>query len=353
MTAPELTVLAATDPAWDAVLVGQPHDVYHTAGYHRVAEAAGEGRPALYVARSGGRGLAWPALVRSIPGASSALGREAIDLSSVYGYPGPVALAAEPGDPAVGEAWRAIVDAWRGAGIVSVFSRFHPLLENDRLVGGLAPDGIVGGVRPGGQTISIDCRAGDGEIRDAWPGNLRREIDAGRRAGLATTEDRDWGDLETFQRLYTETMVRSAASAYYFFSTDDLRRLRDELGGALHLLVTRLGDAIAAAGLFTELDGIVQTHLVATSAEHLKHSPYKVLIDDARTWARERGDRTLHLGGGRGGAEDSLFWFKARFSPRRHAFSTGRWVLDRAAYARLSERPIDPELAGFFPAYRG
>ena len=236
---------------------------------------------------------------------------------------------------------------------MSVFTRFHPLLENHRLVAGSVPDGVLGGVRPGGQTISIDCRAPDDEVRGAWPGNLRREIDAGRRAGLTTTEDHDWSALETFQRLYTETMVRSAASAYYFFSIDDLRRLRDELDGAVHLLVTRLGDAVTAAGLFTELDGIVQTHLVATSADHLKHSPYKVLIDDARTWARERGDLTLHLGGGRGGAEDSLFWFKARFSARRHAFSTGRWVLDPDVYARLSGGPIEPDLAGFFPAYRG
>jgi hypothetical protein len=64
----------------------------------------------------------------------------------------------------------------------------------------------------------------------------------------------------------------------------------------------------------------------------------------------------LHLGGGRGGAEDSLFRFKAGFSDRRHAFATWRWVVRPEAYERLCAArraaggPEPP--AGFFPAYR-
>lgn len=87
-------------------------------------------------------------------------------------------------------------------------------------------------------------------------------------------------------------------------------------------------------------------------------SPSKVLLDDALRWARSRGLSVMHLGGGRGGQEDALFWFKSRFSPRRHTFHTGRWVLDRAGYRELLDRRsaalpdgdrLDP---GFFPAYR-
>ncbi|HLO36736.1 MAG TPA: hypothetical protein VK194_11660, partial [Candidatus Deferrimicrobium sp.] len=60
----------------------------------------------------------------------------------------------------------------------------------------------------------------------------------------------------------------------------------------------------------------------------------------------------------RGGAHDSLLWFKSRFSPRRHTFQTGRWVLDPVTTAELSEARraalepgtrLDP---GFFPEYR-
>jgi hypothetical protein len=79
-----------------------------------------------------------------------------------------------------------------------------------------------------------------------------------------------------------------------------------------------------------------------------------------RRWGRERGDRVLHLGGGRGGREDSLFAFKSRFSKRRHPFYTGRWILDPQAYRelvagrqRLLERSGRRVAGtGWFPLYR-
>ena len=66
--------------------------------------------------------------------------------------------------------------------------------------------GVVGAVLPGGQTISIDCSLSDDAIRAEYAPNLRREIDAARRAGLRTEEDLDWTALDVFARLYAETM---------------------------------------------------------------------------------------------------------------------------------------------------
>jgi hypothetical protein len=353
MSGPPVRLLEATDAAWDAALAGHPHDVYHRAGYHRVAEAAGEGRARLVVVGTASRGLAWPSLVRPIPDAADRIHGGATDVSSVYGYPGPVAWGCGPGDGFLADAWVAVVSAWRAHGAIAAFTRFHPLLGNAALLDGLEPPaGVTGAVLPGGQTVSIDCTLPDDEIRATYAPNLRREIDAARRVGLRTEEDGDWNELETFSRLYEQTMARSQASAYYFFTIDDFRLLREALGGHLHLMVTRLGDEVAAAGLFTELDGLVQTHLVATNGALLRYSPYKVLVDDVRAWARDRGDGVLHLGGGRGGQEDSLFWFKSRFSARRHAFHTGRWILDEGAYRTLAPAAPPSIGDGFFPAYR-
>ena len=53
--------------------------------------------------------------------------------------------------------------------------------------------------------------------------------------------------------------------------------------------------------------------------------------------------------------------FKGEFSPRRHLFHTGRWILDEGLYrdllnARLSGRGdgrhVDPTFFPAFPAYR-
>jgi hypothetical protein len=207
---------------------------------------------------------------------------------------------------------------------------------------------------PGGPTVSIDCRLDDGAARRGYAKVLRQEIDAARRAGLVTAVDEDWSEIETFTRLYGETMERSRAGAEYRLGLSDVRRLRAALGGRLHLLVTRWKEAVAAVCLFTELDGIVQAHLAGTN-EDLRHlSPLKVLLDDARSWARNRGDHVLHLGGGR----DSLFAFKARFSPKRHAFHTGRWILEPRLYREFvaarwrSLGACDSTGEGYFPAYR-
>jgi len=153
-------------------------------------------------------------------------------------------------------------------------------------------------------------------------------------------------------------MARLGASEFYYFSEDDFRRLRSSLGGDLHLLVTLKDSVVAAAGLFIEYEGDVEWHLVGANALLRDLSPSKVLVDDSIRWARDRGNRILHLGGGRGGREDSLFWFKSRFSPRRHQFHTGRWILEERRYAELdaARRATLPASAGhdpdFFPAYR-
>jgi hypothetical protein len=81
-------------------------------------------------------------------------------------------------------------------------------------------------------------------------------------------------------------------------------------------------------------------------------------IDFLRRWAKSRGNRVFHLGGGVGGSEDSLFRFKAGFSQQRHPFHTWRMVADETVYRRLVKRWESRHgaeadgLDGFFPAYR-
>ncbi len=355
-------VLEADDPAWEDWLGMATRDIYHTAGYHDLARSSGEGTPKLVVVGDRRRGLAWPYLLRPVREIESLADFDATDVTSVYGYPGPLAWGVRPGDRFVARAWFETVSVWREQGAVAVFTRFHPLLDNASLVPARSLSTYdprpSEGVMAVGPTVSIDCTLSDDAVMAQYARALRQHIAAGRRAGLVTVEDEDWVDLDAFVRLYRETMVRNGAAAGYFFDRAYFDRLVAALSGHVHLLTTKLEGIPVAAGLFTELDGIVQAHLVGTSTEHRSLSPFKLLLDDARVWARDRGDKVLHLGGGRGGREDTLLSFKGEFSPRRHLFHIGRWVLDADSYrelvhARFRAVPESISLdAGFFPAYR-
>lgn len=350
-------VLPGSDQRWDSRLSSVRRDVYHTRGYHEVAQRTGEGAAWLIVVGDAGRGLAWPYLLRPLREVAGLEGDEGMDVSSVYGYPGPLAWGCVPEDPFIGRAWSLILEAWRDQGVVSAFTRFHPILDNASFAQQfrLSDDAPGAHLSAGTETVSIDCSVLADEAARGYSRILRQEIASARRAGLQTHHDTGWVNLDAFVELYDATMARSGADERYRLTTDDVRHFRESLAPHAHLLVTASGSTVAAAGIFTEFDGIVQAHLVGTNIELREHSPLKVLLDDARQWAHERGDDVLHLGGGRGGRADSLFRFKGRFSPRRHRFQVGTWILQPELYASLARRTANPGRgmsADFFPAYR-
>jgi hypothetical protein len=353
-----LSLIGATDGEWDAWIESTTHDVYHTAAYHRVAAATGEGTPQLLIWGDRDRFVAWPYLLQAIPGSSPLVGGPAHDVTSTYGYSGPLVRGCDAGDPMLAEAWRAFTGVWREQHVVSVFTRFHPILANHRyFIGDSQPFQTTGaglGIVVTGETVSIDVSLPESEVLAGYPRKFRQEIAQSRRGGLSTSVDADWARLDSFLDLYTETMHRNNARGAYFLGRDYFDKLIAELGSDLILFVGMVGDDVAAACLFMSHHGILHPHLAGTSTGYLPMSPLKVMWDDVRQWAKARGDRIIHLGGGRGGSNDSLFEFKARFSPRRHEFYTGRWILDRIRYQRLAQETqelMEPG-SGYFPPYR-
>ena len=97
---------------------------------------------------------------------------------------------------------------------------------------------------------------------------------------------------------------------------------------------------MAAAGLFVETRGIVQYHLSGTDDAFRDVQPTKLMLHFVRAWARDRGNHVFHLGGGVGGDDDSLLWFKTGFAPAGHSFATLRIVLDEAEYERIRRPAI-------------
>jgi ribosomal protein S18 acetylase RimI-like enzyme len=328
-------------PEWGAVLRAARHDFYHLPAYVALSARQMGGQPhALYIA-DGQRTMLLPLVVRGIPGGGD-------DATSPYGYPGPIGIGTD--DPAF---LRVSLAAGRqvlhDAGLVSAFVRLHPLLNST------PPEG-VGTVVRHGETVCIDLTLPTDELWAQTRLNHRRDITRAVRLGFVARMDDEWRHLESFKRLYRETMERRLATPFYFFDDAYFEGLRDALGESLNLCVVENDGAVAAAGLFVETNGIVQYHLSGTGDAYHSVQPTKLMMHFVRGWARDRGNQVMHLGGGVGGDNDSLMQFKLGFSPRRHTFATLRMVIDEREYGRLVEAR-DPRLdpgarGGFFPLYR-
>lgn len=336
----EASLLAPDSGAWRHALEEVPHDFYHLPEYVRLCGHGEPGRACALRVTDGGAELLLPLILRPVDGGG-------LDATSPYGYPGPIVAGTD--DPAF--AGRALAACWRllrVEGVVSVFVRLHPLLSP-------VPAGESGTLVWHGETVSIDLAL---PPREAWAQmrlNHRRDIGRARRLGFSARMDTGFEFLQDFERLYRATMERLAAGPAYLFGDDYFTGLRDALGESLHLCIVEGHGRVAAAGLFVETDGIVEYHLGAWDVAFRDVQPMKLMLDFVRSWGQERRDRVFHLGGGVGGSTDSLFLFKAGFSPARHAFGTLRVVIDRDRYRELARArgAGDPDDAtGYFPMYR-
>ncbi|WP_328477836.1 GNAT family N-acetyltransferase [Actinoplanes sp. NBC_00393] len=334
------------DPAareWKETLQHVGHDMYHVPDYVVLDARLYGGSPAAFWYEQNGRRLLIPLIVREIPGSDL---RDAI---SPYGYPGPVSDAA-PGDAMFWEpACTTFVDTLHGEGIVSAFIRMHPLLN--------APSPVLerfGALVHHGETVSMDLTVSVEEMWKQTRSDHRNHINRAKRAGTRVVFD-DWDRLPEWVEVYHDNMRRVGATSYYFFTTEHLTALHDAVGDRMHLAVALEGEEVVGGNTFFEYDGIA-TGYVSSTRRAPKRYADELLYDEVRRWCKQRGAEVFHLGGGKGGCNDSLFTYKAGFSTSRHPFHTWRVVADPAAYAQLvrERRPeADPaDLTTTFPSYR-
>ncbi len=329
-------VLTATDPDWATYLEPTRHDVYHTAAYHR-APGLGQGGDAfLFVYEEDGGVFLWPYLRTEIEGAPGCY-----DATSVYGYAGPV----WNDEAHVARGWEALGAHWRDSGVVSAFTRFHPLVAN---AGPFAENGR----HLRGSTVAVELTT-----PSRYPKILRQDIRKIRERGFVTTEDTEWAHADDFVRHYRATMMRCDSRPEYLIDGAWVAAFRRELGSHARLFVTKQDGVVTAALLTMGYGPYLHAHLTGINPDYLVHSPLKILLDDVKEWGTANGFETFHLGGGLGGREDSLFRFKHRFSPVTKEFYTGSWILNEERYQELAAehqrkfagQQLDP---GYFPSYR-
>lgn len=353
----KIQVLDKSHPLWKETLDKIPHDVYQLPEYLALEANRTKTKPEAILISEGDKIFFAPYLLRNCSDIAfdESIVLQVFDIFSPYGYPG-ILLSQAASEPEFLErSIKNFQEILRDKGICSAFFRLHPIL-NENFAEIFPSDALT----PNGQTVSIDLTLSEPEIWAHTRKGHQSTINKCKRLGFTARTVPFTDYYDEFTAIYEETMNRVQASESYFFDDDYFTSL-SQLGDKIHLCIVELEEQIICASLFFESCGIVQAHLGGTKNEFLSQSPFNLLLHHARLWAKERGNKYLHIGGGLGGStSDSLFTFKSGFSRQKHNFFTLRLVTDSEKYMNLLElraKALNTNVekiiqSNFFPAYR-
>ncbi len=349
--------MEADDPRWREILERLPHDFYHLPEYSKLESETSPARPMAFWAGEGAQELFIPYLLRRcdvlFPEATAA--DKVYDVVSPYGYPGLVLSDAARKSPEFAQrAMQRLSETFREQGVCSAFFRMHPLFSE-----GFPALFSEQFFTASSETVAIDLTLDEStiwkNIRDGHQWTIRKC----RRLGFEPRMVSLGEHIDAFLGVYQETMDRVNAKDSYYFGREYFARL-GTMPEHVHLCLVEIEGAPAAACIFFECGGIVQAHLGGTRTEYLSKSPFHLALYFGAEWARARGNRYLHLGGGVGGSNDRLLHFKRGFSDLTFPFLTLRMITDGAKYGELTALcaqaanvPMEEQLQNeYFPAYR-
>jgi hypothetical protein len=179
----------------------------------------------------------------------------------------------------------------------------------------------------------------------------RRRVRKAERE-LEVIVTRGSGRLDRFTALYEEGMQALGAASFYLFPEEYWQTLAAGLGESLLQLDGLLDGEIVASTLCLASPPWLHYHLGAALEGGRSVGASHLLLLEAARWGHDRRCEIFHLGGGVGGAQDSLWEYKRRFAPDALVEAwIGKAVHDEAAYFELSGTET-LDLSGFFPAYR-
>ncbi|MBW4619070.1 MAG: GNAT family N-acetyltransferase [Cyanosarcina radialis HA8281-LM2] len=353
----EIQIIDRDSNLWFEILQKLRHDVYHLSDYVYLESCRTETTGEAFLLVDKERIFFLPYLLRKCEDIENQTleTQENFDVISPYGYPGILlseAAANTSGFPDL--ALHEMKQTFKNKKICSAFIRLHPILNSDF-------DRIFSSptFTDNGQTISINLKLSDAEIWAHTRKGHQSTINKCKRLGFKARMVPFLEYIDELIEIYQETMNRVDAEAKYYFDRQYFDRLGN-LGDKIHLEIVEFEEEVAAACLFFECQGIAQAHLGGTKTKFLPQSPFNLLLDYARFWAKDRGNEFLHLGGGVGGNKDKVYGFKSGFSRQKHIFKTLRLIIDEAKYhylvdcqAKNLKIPQEELLkSNFFPAYR-
>jgi len=336
---------------WDDIVRSfSGHDVYYLSGYVKAFRRHGDGEPVLlYYENDRARGMC-VLMIRDVANDQLFAGKiakgEFFDASSPYGYGGFIF----EGDVDTGVLKSELDETLALLNVNSVFYRFHPVLNN-------ADDNLrITEVVPLGKTIALDLTSPE-KIWNNMTRTCRNRIRKAAKSGVTVNHSDNPELLLDFKIIYDKTMAVLNADNYYFFEREFYDSIASDLKGNYQTFYASFEGKIISMAIMIYANDQLHYHLSGSLREYLSLAPCNLLLYQAALWGHGQGFKTLHLGGGYGMREDSLYTFKQKFNRNSYCrFAVGKSIIDTDTYNKLlSVRNIsedDARLISFFPQYR-
>ncbi len=325
---------------WDNVLSKvDTYDFYHTYDYHIISKQEDEECVLLQFEKDNYL-IAIPLIIRPIKGT------DYFDITSVYGYSGPVSknISYSFNNTQFITEFKEYLFNKK---IVSVFSRLNPFINHQKDI-----LKNLGDCEDLSSVVFIDL-TNDIEVqRQGYQRRIKSHINKSRRLCTikkAQTQE----EIEAFIDIYYENMNRVDAEDSYYFDKDYFFKFLkcNDFETDLLLAIDNETNQYISGVMFVKTNQIVQYHLSGTKTDFLNIMPVKMLIDEMRILATNKGYKYLNLGGGLGSKEDSLLRFKKSFSKELETFSLWKYIVNVDAYNKLSSKN-EVTNTNYFPAYR-
>ncbi|MFB6264777.1 MAG: GNAT family N-acetyltransferase [Bradymonadaceae bacterium] len=261
-----------------------------------------------------------------------------IDVRTAYDFGGPRAVGDDPDAllEAFSAPWSALMDDWN---TVTEFARLHPLA-----LPALPDDGTFHA-----DNFVVDLTRDLERIRDAYDDPFGRNVRQARRHGLQACihSDPDAEVVDTFVRMYRETMEDVGADPFYFFDPRTLRGVM-ALDEAQTTLVTHDADPVAAA-ITLDSSGDRFYFLGCSDRSALDLRPNNLLFDRVIAEGADSSARRLHLGGG----SEGLRRFKAQMATGTVPYHLLQRTHDGDKFERVREAAgVEADGDAGFPPYR-
>lgn len=318
------------------------HDFYHTWDFHCLSKNNSEGEPILFYLEKSGESVVFPLLERNI------IETDYKDLTSVYGYPGPLFSTS---DTVIQNALlNSLLEQISKLGYISIFSRLHPIINGDSLNFSVNL----------GDVVYFDLTQSIEAIYASMRKVHRRDVRKLKQSDLVLKKHDHITDvgISEFKYIYDTTMDQLQARDYYYFDEEYYKRLvnSEEYSTSIYTVYSE-GKAISSA-MMIRTGHFGQYYLSGTLPDFYKENSTKLILACTMEDMHQAGLKYFILGGGVGAEKDSLFDFKYGFGRNMAPFNVMKQILDQTKYEEFVKNHFEKlgiknqDDIQFFPLYR-